>query len=143
MAKQIYFEDIKEGSEIPKVVLETSTRQSAVWAIANEDPDPIHFDKEFALGANLPGPIVNGRLKLCLLMRLVTDWMGTEGTLRAIGCQHRGMNAVGDPITARGKVTRKYTENGENLVECEIWVETPEGKVTAPGSATVAMPARK
>ena len=142
MAKQLHFEDIEEGAEIPPLVMETSTRQSVVWATANEDPDPIHFDKEFAVGASLPGPIVNGRLKLCLMIRLMTDWVGEDGILRTIGCQHRGMNMVGDPITARGKVTKKHTEDGEHLVECEVWTETPEGRVTAPGSATVILPLR-
>ena len=49
MAKQLYYEDIEVGTEIPLLVVPTSTRQSVVWVIANEDPDPIHFDKEFAI----------------------------------------------------------------------------------------------
>ena len=142
MAKQLYYEDIEVGTEIPLLVVPTSTRQSVVWVIANEDPDPIHFDKEFAIGASLPGPIVNGRFKLCLLIRLVTEWIGEEGTLKAIGCQHRGMNLLGEPITAKGKVAKKYTEDGEHYVECEVWTETAEGKITAPGSATVILPSK-
>ena len=143
MAKQLYYEALQEGTEITPIIMETSTRQSVVWAIANEDPDPIHFDKEFALRASLPGPIVNGRFKLCLLIRLVTEWMGEESTLKAIGCQHRGMNLVGEPITAKGKVTKKYVQDGEYYVECEVWTETPRGQRTALGSATVIFPSKR
>ena len=142
MAKQLHFEDIEEGAEIPPLVMETSTRQSVVWATANEDPDPIHFDKEFAVGASLPGPIVNGRLKLCLMIRLMTDWVGEDGILRTIGCQHRGMNMVGDPITARGKVTKKYVEDDKHYVEAQIWAENPGGERTTPGLAVVILPSR-
>jgi len=68
--------------------------------------------------------------------------MGEEGTRKAIGCQHRGMNLLGEPIAAKGKVAKKYTEDGEHYVECEVWTETAEGKITAPGSATVILPSK-
>ena len=58
-------------------------------------------------------------------------------------CQYRGMDVPGEPITARGTVSRVYQENGENLVECQIWLENPRGENTTPGSATVALPSRK
>jgi hypothetical protein len=40
-------------------------------------------------------------------------------------------------------VTKKYTQGGENLVECQIWVENPEGKQITPGTAVVALPSKK
>ena len=36
----------------------------------------------------------------------------------------------------------KRIEDGEYLVECEIWVENQAGLVTAPGYATVMLPSK-
>ncbi len=143
MPKQLYFEDVQVGDELPSVVKQTSNKYMVEWAIVSEDPDPIHYDKEYATkNASLPSAIVNGRYKIALLMQMVTNWMGDEGMLKVIDCQHRGMDIVGDPIAARGKVARKFTENGNSCVECEVWTENPKGQKTAPGTATVVLPSR-
>jgi hypothetical protein len=48
-----------------------------------------------------------------------------------------------EQITCRGKVTKKYAQGDEHIVECEIWAENPKGEKTAPGSAIVALPSRE
>ncbi|MCH8827532.1 MAG: hypothetical protein IIB16_11295 [Chloroflexi bacterium] len=72
----------------------------------------------------------------------MTDWIGEGGTLKKLVTQYRGMDVPGSPIFGKGVVKRKYTENGENLVECEIWLENHEGKKTTPGSAIAVLPSR-
>ncbi len=73
----------------------------------------------------------------------MTSWVGEHGTLRKLSAQYRGMDVPGTPIYAKGVVTKKYVENGENLVECDIWLENHKGEKTTPGSALVALPAKK
>ena len=41
-----------------------------------------------------------------------------------------------------GKVTRKYQEGGENLIEIECFIDNQKGEVTTPGNALVALPSR-
>ena len=48
-----------------------------------------------------------------------------------------------EEIICKGVVKRKYKENGENLVECEIWAENAQGQRTVPGTAIVALPSRE
>jgi hypothetical protein len=38
-----------------------------------------------------------------------------------------------------GVVKRKWTENGEKLVELELWTKNEKGQNTTPGSAVVAL----
>ena len=57
-----------------------------------------------------------------------------------MGCSYRGMDYPDEEIQCKGVVTRKYEENGERLVDLEIWTENPEGARTSPGSATVRLP---
>ena len=142
MAKQLTYEDVKEGTEIPTLVKETSTRMAGEWAGASGDYDPIHYDNEYAKLRRFPKAIVNGRLKAAWLMQLMTSWIGDDGFLKKLECKHRGMDIIGDPVKVRGVVVKKYVQDGECLVECDVWTENPEGEKTTPGKATVALPSR-
>lgn len=143
MAGQVFWEDVSEGSEIPALVKNPTTRQLVQYAGASGDFYEIHYDRDFAEGTGLPGVIIHGALKNAFLGQLVTDWAGPSGMVKRLTCQYRGMDVPGEPITARGTVSRVYQENGENLVECQIWLENAQGENTTPGSATVALPSRK
>ena len=142
MAKQLTYEDIKEGMEIPTLVKETSTRMAGEWAGASGDYDPIHYDSEYAKLRRFPKAIVNGRQKVAWLMQLMTSWIGDGGFLKKLECKHRGMDIIGDPVKCKGVVVKKYVQDGEYLVECEVWTENPKGEKTAPGKAIVVLPSR-
>ena len=142
MAEQVYWEDVTDGMELPSLVKHPTTRQLVQYAGASGDFYEIHYDKDFAQGTGLDGVIIHGALKNAFLGQLVTQWIGSVGVLRRLNCQYRGMDPPGKPITAKGTVTRKYQQNGEFLVDCDIWLENGEGQNTTPGSATVALPSR-
>jgi acyl dehydratase len=142
MAKQIYFEDVEVGTEIGPLEKNPTTQQLVRYAGASGDFYQIHYDKDFALGNNLPGVILHGALKNAFLGHLMTDFAGELGWLRKLGVQYRGMDQPGTKVVARGKVSKKYTDGGHNLVDCEIWLENAKGEKTTPGSATVMLPSR-
>ena len=142
MAEQIYWDDVQEGTELPDLVKNPTTQQLVMYAGASGDYYQIHYDKDFAKNNELDDVILHGALKNAFLGHLVTTWMGPEGDLKRLACQYRGMDIPGTPITAKGVVTRKYQEQGVNLVDCEIWLENQKGEKTTPGSATVALPRR-
>jgi hypothetical protein len=98
--------------------------------------------KDFAIATGLDGIIVHGRLKIAFLVQMLTDWIGDEGKLKKLACQHRGMDLPAVDMKCKGKVTNKYVTDGEHCVECEIWTENPEGRKTAPGTATLVLPSR-
>ncbi len=139
---QLQWQDVEEGMDIPTLVKNPTTRQLVQYAGASGDFYEIHYDKDFAIGNNLPGPILHGALKNAFLGQLMTDWIGEAGTLRRLACQYRGMDEPGKPLYCKGRVTRKYVEEGRHLVDCDIWVEDSDGKTTTPGSATVELPSR-
>ena len=142
MAEQVYWDDVQEGTELPNLVKNPTTQQLVKYAGASGDYYQIHYDKNFAMNNELDDVILHGALKNAFLGHLVTKWMGPEGDLKRLACQYRGMDIPGSPITAKGVVTRKYQEQGANLVDCEIWLENKDGNKTTPGSATVALPVR-
>lgn len=141
--RQIYFEDVDIGSEIPALVKKITTRQLVKWAGASQDYFEIHYDKDVALEKGLPGVIVHGRIKAAFLGQMLTDWIGEEGTLRRFACKYKGMDQPGQTLTCQGKVTKKQVTDGLNLVDCEVWISNDSGSVTTTGTATVALPSRR
>jgi len=142
MAEQIYYEDIIIGSEITPLVKQPTTRQLVMWAGASGDYHPIHYDHDFAQSRGLPGVIVHGQLVASFLGQLITDWMGEQGSLRKLTCSYRGFNLPGDTLSCKGKISKKYIEDGEHYVVCSIWAENLKGEKTVSGVATVILPAR-
>jgi acyl dehydratase len=142
MPEQLFFEDLTEGMEVPALVKYPTTMQLVKYAAASGDFYQIHYDKDFALSMGLPGIIVHGRLALAFLGEMVTDWIGERGELLKLGGSYRGMNNVHEDLFCKGKVTKKYTENGKNCVRLEIWVENPQGDKTVTGNAVIALPSR-
>ena len=143
-ADQVYFEDIEEGEELPpKTKGPITVTDLVVFSGASNDFAPIHHDREYAKSVGgLPDIILHGQCKLAFMAQVVTDWIGLGGWIKTLGAQYRGMDVVGDTVVCRGRVKRRYTEGGENLVELELWNENHRVGTTASGSATVALPSR-
>ena len=140
-AQQTYFEDVSVGQEI-ELKLVPSTQQLVQWAAGSGDFYQIHYDVEFARSTGLPGLIVHGALKHALLGRMLHEWVGYGGKIKTWGVSYRGMDVPGQEMTCKGVVTAKRREDGENLVDLDIWTANPEGQKTTPGTATVALPSR-
>ena len=142
MAEQVYFDDVQEGMELPTLRKDPTTQQLVMYAGASGDYYQIHYDLEFAKNNGLPNVILHGALKNAYLGQVVTDWIGEWGTLKKLSVQYRGMDTPGNPAYAKGVVKKKYVQDGENVVECEIWLENHEGNRTTPGSAVATLPSR-
>ncbi len=142
MAQQLYFEDVEVGAQIPPLVKHPTTQQLVKWAGASGDFYQIHYDKDFAISTGLPGVIVHGWLTASFLGQLLTDWIGERSQMKKFGCSYRGMLFPGEPITCKGKVTKKYVKDGANYIECDVWAENPKGESQVPGNATIVLPSK-
>ncbi len=139
----LYFEDVSAGDEIPVLKKNASTQQLVMYAGASDDYYQIHYDKDLAASAGHKSVIIHGALKSAWLAQLVTDWAGPASQLTELSVAYRAIDYPYDDLTIRGRVTGKRTEQGQNLVDCDIWLENGEGETTTPGSATVSLPSRE
>jgi len=139
---QIFFEDVTEGAEIAPLKQKISKKDLVIYAVTAGDLYELHYDKDTATAQGFKDVIVHGRLKSALLARAVTNWMGDNGKITKLSCNNRGADFPGDEFTVKGTVTRKVQENGENLVELDLWGENPEGKKTTFGTAVAALPSK-
>ena len=140
METQIYWSDLEEGQELPTLEKTPTTRQLVMYAGASGDYYEIHYDKDYAINNNLPGPILHGALKNAFLGQLITEWISPLGTLRKLSCQYRGMDVPGDTIKGKGVITKKYISGESHLIDCDIWLENHNGEKTTPGTATFELP---
>jgi len=142
MPEQLHFEDISEGQAVPTLAQNCDSQRLVMWAAGSGDYYQIHYDKDFAQATGLPDRITHGALKHALLGRMLHEWAGEKGKVKRVACQYRGMDMIDKDVICKGVVTAKRSDNGENLVDLEIWTEDPNGQKTTPGTATVALPSR-
>jgi acyl dehydratase len=106
-------------------------------------PELVHMEDSRAQEIGIPGAYDYGPQRISWLGHLVTNWMGDDGFLKRLYAELRLFNVIGDTTWCRGKVTRKYIQDGEPLVELEVWCQNQRGETTAPGQATVRLPRRQ
>jgi len=151
MPKQLYYEDVEVGTEVTPVVKIATTQMLVRWAGASGDFNPLHYEDTFAANQGVGSPIVHGQLKRAWLGHLMTNWIGDGGFLKKLSCQFRAMDyprkmkdisepAEGETWWCKGRVTNKYIDGEQHVVECEIWVENGKGEKTTLGAATVILP---
>jgi acyl dehydratase len=77
------------------------------------------------------------------LAHVITNWMGDDGFVTQLEVRHRAIKFFGDMNYIKGKVTKKYVENGEHLVDLEVWGENQDAVVNTTGKATVKLVSRE
>jgi hypothetical protein len=74
---------------------------------------------------------------------VICNWMGDDGFLEKMSCQARRIMPVGDTSWIRGKVVKKYIQDGEFVVDLEIQCTSQRGIMHMPGTATVRLLTRE
>ena len=90
----------------------------------------------------MPGPYDNGPQRCGMLATAVTNWMGDDGWLRAYSTRLKLPVIFGDTTYCKGLVKGKRLEDGQGVVDLELWTENQLGQVTMTGSASVQLPTR-
>lgn len=138
-----YIEDVHEGEQIPAYTVKAGYMELNRFASANEEFIPIHMDPDYAKNvAKLPDVIIMGNLKLAYLANALERWAGEDGWIKKIDVSYRKMDNVNEEVTATGVVKGKRVEDGEHLVDIDIWIENSKGEKTTPGSAVVSLPSK-
>ena len=133
------WDDVKEGEALPEIRKAPGVTQLVKYAAGSGDFNPLHHDYAFPQAKQIGSIIVHGRFKYASLGEVVSNWLGHAGRIKSLSCQYRGMDRPDQPIVCGGAVKRKWVENGEKLVELELWTKNEKGQNTTPGSAVVAL----
>lgn len=102
----------------------------------------LHWEPERARELGLPNSYDYGGLRETWLTHLITDWMGDDGWLWKLRCEHRKFNYIGDLTWVRGEVIDKCQADGRSEVHLRVWCQNQRGETTTPGTAVVLLPTR-
>jgi len=140
--KKLFFEDVKEGDEIPTFEVRSLTRTDIVkYAGASGDFNPMHHDQTFAEAAKYPTVFAHGMLNAAFVGKCLTGYVGRPA-LRKFKVRFTSQVWPGDTITCDGKVTRKFEENGEKRIEGELFAKNQKGETVIQGAFVAALPSR-
>ena len=67
---------------------------------------------------------------------------GGDGFLKHLEGNLRRPNVVSDVTRITGRITKKWLDGAEALVECEMSAINQEGEETMPGRALLSLPRR-
>jgi acyl dehydratase len=136
------WDDISEGEEVGAVAFPLSIYRLVVEAGANRDFNAIHHNREWARSTGAPDMYANAVFLQGMWERCVREFIGVEGTVRAIaGFRMGSFNIAGDTVVVGGSVRRKWLESGTGFLELEIRSENSLGVSVGPGTVTVTVPA--
>lgn len=140
---QRYWEDVNEGDELAPIEFHMTVWRLVLEAGANRDFAPIHHNTQIAQAQGAPEMYANNVFIQSWWERAVREFIGLDGWIKKVGPFRMNIfNVVGETSTTKGRVTRKWEENGEHLVEIQVWTETPKGASVGPGPVVATLPSR-
>jgi acyl dehydratase len=140
---QLYWDDVDDQDEVPSVAFPLSVYRLVVEAGANRDFNSIHHNSEFAQASGAPEMYANNIFIQGMWERTVREYIGLAGVVKKVGpFRMRIFNTVGETVVTKGRVRRKWEEDGAHLVELEMWSENSKGVSVGPGPVVVALPCR-
>lgn len=142
MANNVYFEDVSIGDEVPAFERKTDFMNWNRYAAVNDEFVFLHMDDEVGKAAGQGAAFGMGNLRWAYVLNALRNWIGDEARVRELSMQFRAINHKNDVLTTVATVRQKRVEDGEHLIDLEINVRNQDGVMTAPGQATVVVPAR-
>ena len=141
--KELHFEDVEVGDDLGPVERTITDEQvQAFVEIWGAESGPSRFtSEEVAKGEGLPGMIVPGAMNVGVLSQLLTGWSSSV-SLKMLDLMFRQMVRHNVPMQLKGIVTDKNVVDGEPQVECDVWMEGPDGTRLVMGKAIVVLPTR-
>jgi acyl dehydratase len=136
-ARQLYFEAVKVGDELPPLVKPPVDRlQITRYVGAAFDWNPLYIDEPLAKSAGFPSAFAPGMIAMGFLGELVTDWV-RGARLRRFQSRFVKIVWPGDVLTARGRVSdRRFEAGGAYAIDIEVWAENQRGELVTRGLAT-------
>jgi len=105
-------------------------------------PERVHWEEDFALEVGAPGAYDYGPERNSWLTHHLTNWIGDDGFLRKASCKIRRHNPAGDMLFIKGRVRRKFVEDGKHLVEVEQEAHNQDDELSVLGSGIAELPSR-
>ena len=130
------------GSSLPEWTLASvSPDRMKLLAAILRDPNPIHWDPREVEKRGLGNRTINqGPTNLGYVINMLIAWAGPE-SIRHIAARFTSNVFSGDTVIAGGVVTAIRDQDGERLVDCDVWLDRGDGTRALAAAVTVAVSA--
>jgi len=130
---------VEVGQEIPALDAGPFSLLDFVrWAAYQENWIRLHYDREYTVQhLGLPDVVQSGHHRTALIVRMLTDWLGSAGELRRLRIRHEAVVLPGDAIRCGGRITG-LTQTPERMqVTLQVWAARQDGIAVSEGEAVV------
>jgi acyl dehydratase len=147
----VNYDDIEVGNKMPVYTSAPITRTHLVrYSGASGDFNPLHHDETFIKMIGMKNVISHGMLIMGIAGEAITSWIENK-YLRKFNARFLSMTEPADlddmentkdraTITVSGKVVKKYVENGEKRIQCDIIAQDALGSKKLSGFFIAALP---
>lgn len=139
--KTVCWDDISEGDELPAQSRDITPTTIVSTAIASRDFQDVHHDHAAARGKGVKDIFLNILSTGGLVGKYMTDWSGPDGEMKKMTIKLGATVFPGDTLVSGGKVTRKYVEGDDHLVDVDFNLSVEMGP-HAWGTVTMVLPTR-
>ena len=105
-------------------------------------PERVHWEDELAQTIGIPAAFDYGPQRVSWFGHLLFNWIGDHGWVEYQNVQLREPILIGDTSWLQARVTRKWQEDGRNLVNLDLWAKDQRDRTTTNGHARVRLPSR-
>ena len=130
---------ITPGTEIPTWVREGSLEHWNRFAAVNYEFAGHHMDDDVGRHEGFSGAFIMAPFSHAYLHALLLNWLGTDARIVSVDMRLKNPLFRGRTLTAGGTVTGVRREDGEVLIDLDIWQVDDEQTPLGAGSATVAV----
>lgn len=103
----------------------------------------LHWEQEWANEIGIPLTYDYGAMRECFMVNILTNWMGDDGWLWKLSCEHRKFVYIGDTYWVRGRIVDKKQTGDRNEVYIDLEITNQWGTTVSPGKAIVLLPTRE
>jgi len=145
------YDDIEVGHKMPVYTSAPITRTHLVrYAGASGDFNPLHHDQTFIKMIGMKNVIAHGMLIMGIAGEAVTSWIENK-YLRKFNARFLSMTEPADLddmqntkdraiIIVSGEIVKKFEENGEKRIQCDIIAQDALGSKKLSGFFIAALP---
>lgn len=134
------FDQIEVGQVLPPFERTPTKVQLVMYAGAEDDYMPVHFDHHYALAAGQPGVINHGWLTYAILLQSVTAWLPPQvADIVETRCRYVRPAFPDQAVVCTGTVTGRSDEDCRRRVEVDVVGTDPTGRVTTRASVVLEL----
>ena len=147
----VNYDDVEVGNKMPVYTSEPITRTHLVrYAGASGDFNPLHHDETFVKMIVMKNVIAHGMLIMGIAGEAITSWIENK-YLKIFNVRFLSMTEPVDwddmentkdraTIIVNGEVVKKFEENGEKIIRCDIIAQDALGSKKLSGFFIAALP---